>query len=498
MKKKILIGLGILMVVCVLVYQIPMVKMITNVVYGVVFPSEEAKVVNNNISKIRDKFLMTVEKEGYKNPYTPQVIVAFTPVLMAFNGDHESGLLVAPVWEDTPNEMKIMMNSWMEQTKSHFTGEEFFKKNFNWFLVPHELGHFVQTTQEVGAIDENDLWAGELYANKVAIAFWLQQGMEKELEEFITETTKVKELLGSPAPEGVDEKKFFNENYGELSEDPTKYGYYQFLLYKEAYSKRNEYKNIVIIQKKETVKEQTEITPETENEESEENEESIRAEIEALKKQPGQTAADIPEVEKKVSEIRDRFLKAVEAEGYIHPYKPKVAVVFTPSLMSFNGDDKEGFLIAPTWGLAPEGMKKMMDSWMEQTKSHFTGEEFFKKNFNWFLVPHELGHFIQTTQKIKNIDYDDLWAGELYANKVAVAFWLEQGMEKELKEFVIETTKVMKLLGSPAPEGADEKKFFNENYQILGQDPTKYGYYQFLLYKEAFDQRANLKKIVQN
>lgn len=224
--------------------------------------------------------------------------------------------------------------------------------------------------------------------------------------------------------------------------------------------------------------------------------ESIKSYINEFKKTSNLNAGDITKVKEQITSIRDVFLRAVEDEGFKNPYTPQIEIILTPSLMSFLGDTSEGYLIAPSWGMAHKEMKELMNMWVQEAGSTFTGEEFFKKNFNWFLVPHELGHFIQMTQNVKNLDYNDLWEGELYANKVAVAFWLKQGMEEELKEFITETTLVMELLGSPNSTRLSEKEFFNKNYIELGSDPGKYGYYQFLLYKQAWAQKDNLNSFV--
>lgn len=197
----------------------------------------------------------------------------------------------------------------------------------------------------------------------------------------------------------------------------------------------------------------------------------------------------------KVSSIRDNFIHTIEEEGVNVNYSPEVLVVNTPALMSFWGDQNFGYLLTPNWKSANPNMKKLFEYWIEKTGVEDSAEHFFNQNFNWFLVAHELGHYLQETQKIRRIDYNDRWNGEIYANQVAVSFWIAQGKEKELTDFINNTTKIMKFLSSPNDSKESEEDYFNKNHRELAQDPNKYAYYQFLFYKMAFDRRDRYKKV---
>ena len=196
-----------------------------------------------------------------------------------------------------------------------------------------------------------------------------------------------------------------------------------------------------------------------------------------------------------VTSIRDKFIDAIKKEGVTIQYYPKVEVVNTPALMSYWGDRNFGYLLTPSWKSADQKIKNLFQLWIDKSEIDDSAEHFFNQNFNWFLVPHELAHFLQETQKIKKIDYDDRWDSELYANQVAVSFWMSQGKEQELADFIMNTTKIMNFLKSPNTSIVSEKEFFNKNYKELAQDPNKYGYYQFLLYKMAFDKKNKHDKI---
>lgn len=197
----------------------------------------------------------------------------------------------------------------------------------------------------------------------------------------------------------------------------------------------------------------------------------------------------------KVTSIEDKFINSIKEEGVTIPYSPKVIVVNTPALMSYWGDRNFGYLLTPNWETADQNMKNLFQHWVDESGIDYSAEQFFIKNFNWFLVPHELAHFLQETQKIKRVDYNDRWDGEIYANQVAVSFWISQGKEKELTKFIENTTKIMNYLKSPNTSDISEKEFFNQNNRELAQDPNKYAYYQFLFYKMAFDQKDKYDEI---
>lgn len=197
----------------------------------------------------------------------------------------------------------------------------------------------------------------------------------------------------------------------------------------------------------------------------------------------------------KVTSIRDNFINVIKEEGVKVSYYPEVIVVNTPALMSYWGDRKFGYLLTPNWESADPNLKRLFQYWIEKSGVEDSAKHFFNQNFNWFLVAHELGHYLQETQKIRGIDYNDRWNGEIYANQVAVSFWMSQGKEKELTDFIENTTKIMNFLKSPNNSSESEEDYFNNHHRELAQDPNKYAYYQFLFYKMAFDEKDQYKKV---
>jgi len=102
-------------------------------------------------------------------------------------------------------------------------------------------------------------------------------------------------------------------------------------------------------------------------------------------------------------------------------------------------------------------------------------EEFFISLFNWFLIPHELGHFINPME-----DSLSPYNREQAANEFAVAFFLSQIEYQEKLEYVEKSlSEVLQLLPKIDFNNLSEEEYFNMNYTKLGSNPNAYGYFQF-------------------
>ncbi|PID82391.1 MAG: hypothetical protein CSB16_01445 [Clostridiales bacterium] len=427
--------------------------------------------VKKNVEGIRDKFIKMAEKEGFKLDFVPDVKLSNMPLAMSFmkgSGSEEKGYLAATDWDSIPDDKKELVNSWMKKAGSKWTGEDFFNKNFNWFGVPRELGRYMKRTQGVGNIKDGDYWSEELYANKTAVNFWLNQGKEKELQEFMGEVDKIVASTDSPTPDGKDDVEYFNTNYDELSKDMGKYSYYQFKLYKQAWDERGDAKTIIIKDMKSSAK----------GEEGKEQGSTITPEQEELKK--------------KLEEMRDDFMQVAKDEGYEVGSVPEVVVSNSEQTNMFVNDpasQSSGSLVAKDWTSVPEEQKKIINSWMERTGSAWTGEDFFNKNVNWFGASRDLGRYIQSNQGLGGISEGDHWTKELNASKMAINFWINQVGESELQDFMYQVTMILESMDSPTPELEDDAQYFNANYYELVKDVEKYAYYQFMIYKKAWYER---------
>ena len=79
------------------------------------------------------------------------------------------------------------------------------------------------------------------------------------------------------------------------------------------------------------------------------------------------------------------------------------------------------------------------------------------------------------------------------ANRIAVAFWRTQPQgEAFLAELERLASRATAALPDPTPQGENPVTYFGGNYQELGRDPLKYGYYQFRFMADALRDRNNL------
>ena len=87
----------------------------------------------------------------------------------------------------------------------------------------------------------------------------------------------------------------------------------------------------------------------------------------------------------------------------------------------------------------------------------------------------------------------DLFDIEKNANEFAVAFWLTRpGVTVRLDRIARAARRIQQGLPNPVPKGADPKRYFNENYDKLGENPPAYGYYQFKFVADALAGRERL------
>ena len=138
-------------------------------------------------------------------------------------------------------------------------------------------------------------------------------------------------------------------------------------------------------------------------------------------------------------------------------------------------------LTAPTWKTLNDDYKEMFNNWAENANGDFTGEQFFRKTFNWFLVIHELGHYIQFVKGTE--ETDDHYSSESEANNIAVSYWKINHRE-ELDKYMIMVNDIIEIL--PVPEDTTAE-YFNANYDNIGDKPEIYGYFQFFFIIESYN-----------
>jgi len=188
------------------------------------FVIQENSTLKENITIIRDAFTTKLNSLGLSTTNIPAIIIQNTPAMISYGPE---GLTV-PDWQTLDNGPKTMFNSWTDQANGGFTGEEFFKKSFNWFFVVHELGHYVQNLK--GTENGPSQYQTELTANKIAIAYWKQKDPEG-LKAYMIWLNKVLQVI--PVPTGTSEA-YYNANYIAQTANNNFNGYFQFFFVQQA------------------------------------------------------------------------------------------------------------------------------------------------------------------------------------------------------------------------------------------------------------------------
>jgi len=172
--------------------------------------------VNSMISDF-DKF---IKNHGITPPFVPSVIVKTEPFLIKWDGPSKS--VIMPYWDELPNEQKEFFIGLQGEY-----AEEFFVSLFNWFFVPHELGHFMLITNQKNS--GLSPFENERAANEFAVAFLMSNVENREKINFIAES--LQEVL-KKLPEidfnNMSEEEYFNTNYTNLGRNTSVYGYFQF------------------------------------------------------------------------------------------------------------------------------------------------------------------------------------------------------------------------------------------------------------------------------
>jgi hypothetical protein len=141
-------------------------------------------------------------------------------------------------WDDSLHTVNIPMWSQVIPPQQEFfyklagsqeSGKMVFGLFFNGFYLVHELGHAVEWSETAkGNKMTSSIYESEEFANELAILYWRKKGFSKELKECYDNAKIMLAKLDNPVPKGEDMLSFFSKNYEELTQDPYKYGYFQF------------------------------------------------------------------------------------------------------------------------------------------------------------------------------------------------------------------------------------------------------------------------------
>lgn len=197
--------------------------------------------------------------------------------------------------------------------------------------------------------------------------------------------------------------------------------------------------------------------------------------------------ADAAELRNDAQAIIDAFAAEVaRARGGTLDTPPAAEVRDTPQLIFFSG--KSNTIVMPWWQTQPAEMRAVFRTFAGGSDAD--AQHFFRAFFNRFLIAHEAAHWFQGRAGRRE---RTLYQNEDMANRLAVAFWRSQpDGERFLTELERLAGRALATLPDPTPPGEDPVTYFGANYQTLGRDPLKYGYYQFRFMADALRDRSQL------
>lgn len=207
----------------------------------------------------------------------------------------------------------------------------------------------------------------------------------------------------------------------------------------------------------------------------------------------GRTAATVPvyddaqQFRSAAQAIVDAFAAEVaRARGSALADAPTVEVRNTPQLIFFSNNSNA--IVVPSWDTQPPEMRAVFQTFGGGDVA--AAEHVFRAFFNRFLIAHEATHWFQARANRREAT---LYQNENMANRIAVAFWRTQpDGERFLAELERLAVRAAQQLPDPTPPGEDPVTYFGANYQTLGRDPLKYGYYQFRFMADALRERSQL------
>lgn len=183
--------------------------------------------------------------------------------------------------------------------------------------------------------------------------------------------------------------------------------------------------------------------------------------------------------------VVERYASRVRAAGFTPSYVPVVRVQTAAGLIFFTREERS--ITVPLWPEVPEEARAIFTHLGGGDAAE--GERLFRALFNWFFIPHEATHWLREEYGAEL----DHYASEVEANDLAVAFWAGDAANEPrlaLLEALLE--RVVRRMPDPTPAGMSPREYFNTRYEELGQDPMKYGYFQFKFALDSLRRRSQL------
>jgi hypothetical protein len=195
---------------------------------------------------------------------------------------------------------------------------------------------------------------------------------------------------------------------------------------------------------------------------------------------------DANELRRSSQAIVDSYVKEAAAAGVEPAYTPSVVIETTPGLIFFTRDKRT--ITVPRWPDVPEEARAIFREFTAGDGEK--AELLFRSLFNWFFIAHEASHWLREEHG-GDVDH---YASEVEANDLAAAFWARDGTNAQrLATLESLLSEIVTRVPDPTPAGTSPREYFNTHYDELGQDPMKYGYYQFRFVLDSLRRRSELR-----
>ncbi len=202
-------------------------------------PPADLAAIQADIERTVETYALAVSDAGGDVVPLPEVVVRNTPYLAHFSPKTQR--IVIPYWPPQESTVSFFLTL---TCGDEAVARELFAELFQWFLVAHELTHWLQTVKGT----ELDYYDAEISANDGAVAFYnLFPESEHRLLRLDALLVAALERLSDPTPASLDPAAYFNAFYPSLAGDPYRYGYFQFRFIRESIARRHELELVAFV-----------------------------------------------------------------------------------------------------------------------------------------------------------------------------------------------------------------------------------------------------------
>jgi hypothetical protein len=164
-----------------------------------------------------------------------------------------------------------------------------------------------------------------------------------------------------------------------------------------------------------------------------------------------------------LTQLRDAFLKRIDAEGYKPCPAPQIELGDPASFGHFVAE-RNTVLVAAWTHLQPEE-RKGFEEMAQSMGGDATGRSVFENGTNRWVFVHELAHWWQAC---RHQTRPQSYAAENGADRIALAFWRERDPRYAVG-VVHGYRALLSSMPSPVPEGEAPPQYYDTNYAKVSQ-----------------------------